>query len=97
MAYYTDYDISENSEEIQEAIEEKSSYGGWYDGRLNAEWDQCEEDCKGVSLSFPDQVIIVKGEGEVQGDIWKAYFKNGKMQACKGVITYPEFDESKLK
>ena len=97
MGYYTDYDISENSEEIQEAIEEKSSYGGWYDGRLNAKWYQCEEDCKGVSLRFPDQVIIVKGEGEEQGDIWKSYFKNGKIQTCEGVITYPEFDESKLK
>lgn len=60
-------------------------------------WYACDEDMKSFSAGYPDVVFIVYGEGEESGDLWKAYYKNGKMQRELAVITYGEFDESKLK
>lgn len=97
MGYYTDFDISSNSEEVQAAIEKVSGYTGWYDGTMNAKWYGCNEDCLAVSKMFPDQLIVVEGNGEEQGDQWKSYYSNGKMQSCKAIITFEAFDESKLK
>jgi hypothetical protein len=51
---------------------------------------------KEVSKQHPDIVFELHGEGEEAGDIWYKYYKNGKMQVCKGHITFDEYDESKL-
>jgi len=96
MGYYTDHDISNNSDEIQEAIEEISGYT-FYDGLNNCKWYNCEEDCKKVSKAFPDQLVTVSGIGEEKDDLWVSYFKNGKHQRVKAQITFESFDESKLK
>lgn len=97
MGYYTDYDASENSLEIQEAIEKISDYSGWHDGKLNdVKWYDHEEHCGEVSKMFPDQVIKLSGAGEESGDIWVKYFKNGKCQVAEAKITFEPFDESKL-
>jgi hypothetical protein len=42
-------------------------------------------------------VISVEGEGEESGDIWKAYYKNGKSFRANAQVTFEEFNESKLK
>lgn len=100
MGYYTQYDVSENSPEIIEALEEVSQYD------LNCmdvgvsdtiKWYSCISDCITVSKAFPDTLIKVRGEGEESGDIWKAYFLNGKYQMCKAILTFEDFDENKLK
>lgn len=51
---------------------------------------------KVISTKYPDILFEVTGEGEETGDLWKAYFKNGKMQYCKGKVVYDDFDEYKL-
>lgn len=94
MGYYTQYDISENSEEIIEAIENKSGYSCI--GEDVIKWYSCRQDMREVSLLFPDTVLVVSGEGEESGDIWKAYYKNGKEQMEKARIVIADFDESKL-
>lgn len=96
MGYYTDFDVSNNSEEVIEVIEEISQYD-WHGGQINAKWYDWREHCSKVSQMFPDQLIVVEGDGEEQGDQWKAYFKNGKCQFSKAIITFEPFDESKLK
>ena len=97
MGYYTNYDISANSKEIQDTIEKESGYS-FYDGTASeVKWYDWHGDCIVVSKMFPDQLIRVEGDGEEQGDQWKAYFLNGKSQVCKAVITFEGFDESKLK
>lgn len=96
MGYYTDFDISGNSEEIAEAIEETSGYFGWYDRRINAKWYDWQNHCLKVSERFPEEIVVVEGVGEEHGDMWKAYFNNGKMQIANAVITYEPFDKSKL-
>lgn len=92
MGYITDYDISSNSQEIQEAIEKQSGY----DDFQSIKWYEWENDVKTVSLQFPDEVIEIYGEGESSGDIWKAYVKNGKSFTTEAKITFEDFDESKL-
>jgi len=53
-----------------------------------------------LKLSSNDQnrdlLFTVDGEGEESGDIWKKYFKNGKMFVSQGRIVFDDFDESKL-
>jgi hypothetical protein len=34
--------------------------------------------------------------GEEGGDMWKRYYKNGKVQVANAKITYDEYDETKL-
>lgn len=60
-------------------------------------WYHCIEDMKKISLQFPDTTIFIHGEGEDQGDLWDAYFRNGKAAVYKAEIIYPEFDEEDLK
>lgn len=97
MGYYTRYDISANPETVQQAIEDKSQYSFYGGCTDQVKWYDCVEDCKEVSKAFPNLVITVEGDGEEQGDQWKAYFKDGKVQVCKAIVTFEPFDESKLK
>lgn len=60
-------------------------------------WYEHEKDILAISRRFPKILFILEGEGEDSGDIWKKYFKNGKIQVCKAKITFDEFDESKLR
>ena len=96
MGYYTRYDISDNPETVQQAIEDISQYS-FYSGQTDTvKWYDWQEHCKEVSKNFPNLVIKVEGDGEEQGDQWKAYIKNGKIQIAKAVVTFEEFDEAKL-
>lgn len=92
MGYSTDYNITSNSQEIQEAIEKESGYGYFQD----ITWYKWKDDVKTVSLQFPDTVIEISGNGEEYGDIWKAYIKNGKAFVAEAKLVFEEFDESKL-
>jgi hypothetical protein len=104
MGYYTRYSLetdSANQEEIIADLREK------YKGALFAltssgdcsdesKWYDHETDMIAFSLGWPSTLFTLEGSGEEQPDFWKKHFKNGKIQRCKGVITYPDFDEGKL-
>lgn len=97
MGYYTTYDISANSSKIQDAIENKSG-DTFYEGLVSeVKWYSWHQDCLEISKSYADQLIVVEGDGEEQGDQWKAYFKNGKSQVCKAIVTFEKFYQNKLK
>lgn len=87
MGYYTNYDLSRNSEEVIEAIEEMAGESledstKWYDSR---------EHMKAVSLKFPGVMLHVKGMGEENGDIWQAFYKDGRECYQKAQITFPDY------
>lgn len=63
----------------------------------DTKWYDHESEMLALSLKYPEYLFILEGEGERSGDIWKKYFKNGKMQVCKAKITFDEFDESKMR
>ena len=101
MSYYTTYTLSttkgyDNQKEIEEKLQEISGYSiefGWND---SCKWYDHEKHMKLLSQIYPETTFLLDGEGEESGDIWRKYFKNGKMQACKAEIVFPAFDESKL-
>lgn len=66
---------------------------GYY---ANAKWYDWEEDMCLLSNRFPELLFCLHGEGESSDDLWDAYFFEGKCQYCPAVITYEDFDPSKL-
>jgi len=70
-----------------------------YPENISAEemkWYEWKEDMKRLSSISNNIVWIVSGEGEESGDMWKAYFKGGKVQEARAVVTYDDYDEGKL-
>lgn len=59
-------------------------------------WYSYIEDMKQISAQFPNAIIKIHGEGEDNGDLWNAYFKNGKAIVYSAQIIYPEFDKKDL-
>jgi len=100
MGYYTVFELSCDNVELEEEIFDKiESISGGYDLRESEQykWYDYKEDMVKLSKLFPTTLFTLNGEGEESGDIWKQYFKNGKSQLCKSVITFDKFDEIKLK
>lgn len=99
MGYYTRHELTiidgeDYKIDYEKEIAENTDYSILFDGGIK--WYDCEKDMKKFSKKYPNTTFLVDGEGEENGDIWKAYFKNGKMFKTKAIITFEEFDESKL-
>ena len=62
----------------------------------SCKWYDHEADMRTYSTQHPDILFTLSGEGENSGDMWRKYFKNGKMQKALATISYDDFDESKL-
>ena len=60
-------------------------------------WYSHEDDMRKFSIKFKVVLFELSGEGEESGDVWKEYYKNGKMQRCKAELVFSEYDELKLK
>lgn len=105
MGYYTNYSLETDSQENKNIIEEFREIDGNAKYAIDAngdcqewtKWYDHEEDLKNFSKNYPDVIFILSGEGEESGDIWKKYFKNGKMQVAQAKISFEEFNENKLK
>lgn len=106
MGYYTDYTIEHDgaeklTEKMMAKLETISEYSFEEEGPQSfrnsyAKWYEHEEHMRKFSKLYPKVVFTVTGEGEEGGDLWKRYYKNGKMQEAYAEITYSPFDESKL-
>ena len=107
MGYYTDFKLDfetglhhepDLDDEILEKLEEISGYS-WDHGDLlvEAKWYDWKDDMKTLSAKYPDILFTLKGDGEASGDIWQAYFKNGKAQVATARIEFDPFDSEKLK
>ncbi len=110
MGYYTDFKLTMDApgsaadlaDTIVEDLTGVSAYP-WecHDDKTlildDAKWYNHEQDMRALSKLYPEALFTLSACGEENGDIWKAYFKNGKMQHCTAIITFEEFDESKMK
>ena len=99
MGYYTKFELEvangdDHKTDYEQEIRELSDYEYLFDDVVK--WYNFEEDIRAYSKNHPNTVFELSGEGEESGDLWKAYFQNGKMQMCRAKIIYDEFDESKL-
>lgn len=112
MGYYTNFSLSihEGSVDLEavhialdlimDCIPSESMF--YNDGLAiftqdDTKWYDHDEDCAKLSLSFPDVVFVLHGEGEETGDLWNSYYKNGQCQICRVQLSYPPFDVTKLK
>lgn len=99
MGYYTRFelDINRDGEQVIEALKQSAAYTRFdhSDGtdiwcsEDRWKWYEHEEELKAVSLQFPLSRITVTGYGENDGDIWRKYFVNGKMQSHRLAIEFP--------
>lgn len=107
MGYYTTFRLSvrngEVTEEMQTKLKEiKPEYFIDHDmedlleGGYEAKWYDWEEDLIKLSKAFPTEVFELSGDGEEREDMWRAYFKNGKVQIERAEIRIGEYDETKL-
>lgn len=104
MGYYTNYDLQVPSGE-EWLIKELRDYSDWSkrafdhngDTYDTTTWYDHEREISEFSKLYPDYLLKLYGEGEENSDMWIKYFKDGKVQYSKAVITYDDFDEAKLK
>jgi len=109
MGYYTNFELSwiwppekfsyEEEAEIENFVSESENYGfydAYDDNGESLKWYDWKEDMKGFSKKYPETLFTLIGKGEESGDLWKAYFKDGKMQLVEAQITYEKFDLEKL-
>ena len=83
--------LREEYEEARYAIDEDGQSIG------NTKWYTDIEDLVEFSKKYPTELFIMWGEGEESYDLWKSYIKNGKFHTVSAKITYPDYDERKLK
>ena len=99
MGYNTLYKltaISGGNELIdyEEAVEKEHS-GAWFGEETP--WYSWEPDMRHFSKTkHPWVTFLLEGKGDDYDDIWKAYFKNGKMFKAKAELVFEEFSEDKL-
>lgn len=65
-------------------------------GSDTCKWYEVDEEMMRFSKRYPNWLFTMKGEGEEAGDLWVAYYQNGKMQKAKAEIVYEDFDPAKL-
>ena len=99
MGYYTDHELTAEpnimDEEFAELFHRTTQY--WLDNLNDIKWCNHDEDMIEISKLYPDVLFTLDGNGEDVGDIWRTYYKNGKMQETKANIVFDKFDETKLK
>lgn len=104
MGYYSNFKLSVVLGDRARAKEYLEYFRNIYDAPLDIsgeswesiKWYGHEDQLKDFSSKNPDILLLLEVIGENQGDIWRKYFKGGKMQLCKVKISFDEFDENKL-
>jgi hypothetical protein len=100
MGYYTDHKISilDGDVDIDDLAQRLEDMTGYHvevahkDAVLlqEAKWYECEEDMKALSRDNPHIIFLVEGEGEENGDIWRAFVKDGQWSYQKVQYTWPD-------
>jgi len=52
-------------------------------------WYDHEERMKDLSAKFPHVLFVLEGFGEEDGDVWRKYFRAGKMFRADAVLSFP--------
>lgn len=95
MGYYTRYSLSWDDYGLEAETELAENIGyNPFDGEIK--WYDHEKDMRTLSKKYPTVLFDLYGEGEEYPDVWHKYFKNGKMQYCKLIEHFDDFDEEKL-
>lgn len=103
MGYYTEYNLSfvaESEDQHEEILNELSEISGYhadiFSGVDTVKWYDHVKDMVKLSTLYQDILFTLEGEGEESGDLWRAYFKNGKHVRNTAKIVFPDFNEEEL-
>ena len=103
MGYYTQHTLKviEGDPYLITIFREESDTANYSlndDGKCREEstWYDSNTDMKNFSIKHPEALFQMDGEGEKSGDIWRQYWKNGKVQNIRAVLTYEPYDPNKL-
>lgn len=105
MGYYTDFKLTHddptpdaNHEQHIGVLADYPPTCGYDFGPFGQEvkWYDCDEDMIAYSKLYPNVMFEVDGVGEDEDDIWRAYYKNGKMAKYYAEIKFPEFNEEDM-
>lgn len=102
MGYFTNYEISANTEDGQVFNDIRELYEGLfrisahiYNGHITAigsdsvKWYKHEFDMMNLSIKHPTVKFVLDGVGEEQGDLWQKIFLGGKMKVVKPTLVWP--------
>ena len=97
MGYYTNYslEVMPHSDAVIEKFRNDNEHAAYAldesgDSNEGTKWYDHNEDLTKLSKEFPNHIFLLEGKGEESGDIWKTYYKNGKLQECKAKMVFPE-------
>jgi hypothetical protein len=62
----------------------------------SCKWYSFDNDMVAFSALHPNYLFELEGWGEEDGDIWRAYFQNGKYYKVDAEVIFPPYDESKM-
>ena len=108
MGYYTFFDLTwdaaEGSDEEQAIIawidsdEIGENFEDLYPGGAcgMSKWRDDEADMLRLSEAFPGVLFTLSGSGEEETDLWRSYYRAGRVQHAPAEISYPPFDPAKL-
>lgn len=68
---------------------------GW--SKDSYKWYSWETDVLEASRRMPGVLITLTGSGEETGDLWRAYFLDGRVQSVRPRLEFPPFDPGKLR
>lgn len=80
---------------VEDAIQKNDNLA--YSINQQSKWYNWEKHMREFSKKFPTICFKLHGEGEESGDIWDAYFLNGKCQVKKAKIIIDECDPTAWK
>lgn len=72
-------------------------YNGAIKSSGGSRWYEHERDMKELSKKYPELVFQLDGQGHEPEDRWRKYFKSGRMQEARAVLTLAPFDEALLR
>ena len=110
MGYYTKHSLNyvlKNGKKVGVELENKiwkyiknhhyMKYALNKDYVSESKWYDEEQHMRKMSIEFPEILFIISGEGEEAGDIWKAYYLNGKRKYEEGELKVDGFNPNKTK
>jgi hypothetical protein len=109
MGYYTNFALTtvfvDALDVMPDDIDFKATFVSITGYSLDNEWSlnmvkwyNHETDMRRLSARYPQWVWQLDAEGEEQGDIWRKYFHDGRMQRANSevIIKHDAYNETKL-
>ncbi len=110
MSYYTHYMLTISIREVgdktlhdeaKKVIESKlNSWGLKKQGSYvfssigGCKWYDHEYEIANISRKFPTVLFVLEGQGERRDDLWRKYFRGGKVRRIKPELVWPDPDST---